>query len=93
MKASCCEEVDEVCVPAPGAVEGAVHEKQGVWVLTAELAPFDHFEPGNVSLHSPCSILMNCAARSPITTHGAMVLPLVIRGIIEASAIRTFSMP
>ena len=29
------------------------------------------------------------AARSPITTHGAMVLPVVTRGMMEPSAIRT----
>jgi hypothetical protein len=39
------------------------------------------------------SDLMNCAARSPMTTHGAIVLPVAIRGMIEASATRRFSMP
>ena len=33
------------------------------------------------------------AARSPITTHGAIVLPVVTRGIIEPSAIRRLSTP
>ena len=33
------------------------------------------------------------AARSPITTHGAMVLPVVTRGIMEPSAMRRLSIP
>src|ERR1700722_6621777 len=39
------------------------------------------------------SDLMNRAARSPMTTHGAMVLPVVIRGMIDASATRRLPMP
>jgi hypothetical protein len=34
-----------------------------------------------------------CAARSPMITHGAMVLPVVMRGMIEPSAIRRRSTP
>jgi hypothetical protein len=34
-----------------------------------------------------------CAARSPMTTQGAMVLPVVTRGMIEPSAMRRFSTP
>ena len=37
--------------------------------------------------------MMNCEARSLITTQGAFVLALVIRGMIEASATRKLSMP
>jgi hypothetical protein len=33
------------------------------------------------------------AARSPMTTQGAMVLPVVTRGMIEPSAMRRFSIP
>jgi hypothetical protein len=33
------------------------------------------------------------AARSPMITHGAMVLPVVMRGMIEPSAIRRRSTP
>jgi hypothetical protein len=33
------------------------------------------------------------AERSPITTQGAMVLPVVTRGMIEPSAMRRFSIP
>jgi hypothetical protein len=36
---------------------------------------------------------MNRAARSPITTQGAMVFAPVMRGMIDASATRRFSMP
>ena len=39
------------------------------------------------------SDLMNCAARSPMTTHGAIVFPVVIRGMIEASATRRLPRP
>src|SRR5690606_18039044 len=41
----------------------------------------------------PCSRRMRSAARSPITTHGAIVLPVVIFGMIDASATRSPSMP
>lgn len=40
-----------------------------------------------------CAARIRSAARSPITTHGAMVLPTVMRGMIEASAMRSLSMP
>ena len=40
-----------------------------------------------------CSSRMRAAARSPMITHGAMVLPVVTRGMIDASAIRRLSMP
>jgi hypothetical protein len=33
------------------------------------------------------------AARSPMTTHAAIVLPVVTRGIMDASAIRRFLSP
>ena len=33
------------------------------------------------------------AARSPMMTQGAMVLPVVTRGMIEPSAMRRFSIP
>jgi hypothetical protein len=36
---------------------------------------------------------MMSAARSPMTTHGAIVLPLGTFGMIEASATRRRSMP
>jgi hypothetical protein len=34
-----------------------------------------------------------CAARSPMTAHGVTMLRLVIRGMIEASAMRRLSIP
>ena len=40
-----------------------------------------------------CSFRNASAARSPIMTQGAMVLPVVTRGIIEPSAMRRFSIP
>jgi hypothetical protein len=36
---------------------------------------------------SPCSVLSTAPARSPMITHGAMVLPVIARGMTEASAI------
>jgi DNA-directed RNA polymerase specialized sigma24 family protein len=38
-------------------------------------------------------LLKISAARSPMTVHGAMVLPVVTRGMIEPSAMRSFWMP
>jgi invasion protein IalB len=43
--------------------------------------------------HNPCSVLIASAARSPMTTQGAMVFPVVMRGMIEASATRRCSTP
>lgn len=43
--------------------------------------------------YSLCSALRISAARSPITTQGAMVLPVVMRGMMEPSAIRRLSIP
>ena len=40
-----------------------------------------------------CSSRMISAARSPMITHGAMVLPVVTRGMIDPSAMRRLSMP
>jgi hypothetical protein len=40
-----------------------------------------------------CSFRKASAARSPMTMQGAMVLPVVTRGMIEPSAIRRFSIP
>src|SRR5262245_17361010 len=40
-----------------------------------------------------CSSRMRAAARSPMITQGAIVLPVVTRGMIDASAIRRLSMP
>src|SRR5688500_2605545 len=42
---------------------------------------------------SPCASEIMSAARSPITTQGAMVLPTVILGMIDASATRSPSTP
>lgn len=46
-----------------------------------------------VSSHIWCSRFSISAARSPITTQGPMVLPVVTRGMIDPSAIRRFSIP
>jgi hypothetical protein len=40
-----------------------------------------------------CSFRNAPAARSPIMTQGAMVLPVVTRGMMDPSAIRSFSIP
>jgi FtsP/CotA-like multicopper oxidase with cupredoxin domain len=40
-----------------------------------------------------CSFRKASAARSPIMTQGAMVLPVVTRGMMDPSAIRSFSIP
>ena len=42
---------------------------------------------------SLCLASRTSAARSPMMTHGAIVLPVVTRGMMEPSAIRRFSMP
>jgi len=42
---------------------------------------------------TPLARRMRSAARSAMTTHGAIVLPRVIRGMIEASAMRSLSIP
>ena len=42
---------------------------------------------------APAAQVSAAAARSPMITEGAMVLAVVTRGMIEASAIRRFSMP
>src|SRR5262249_14880085 len=43
--------------------------------------------------HNLCSIRSICAARSPMITQGAMVLPVVTRGMIDPSAMRRLSTP
>jgi hypothetical protein len=43
--------------------------------------------------YSSCWVRMRSAALSPITTHGAMMLPVMMRGMIEASAMRRPLMP
>jgi hypothetical protein len=43
--------------------------------------------------HCRCSPVSSSAARSAITTHGAMVLAVVILGMMESSATRRFSTP
>jgi hypothetical protein len=40
-----------------------------------------------------CSFRSASAARSPMMMQGAMVLPVVTRGMIEPSAMRRFSIP
>lgn len=42
---------------------------------------------------TPYAASMRSAARSAMTTQGAIVLPMVIRGMIEASAMRNLSIP
>ena len=39
-------------------------------------------------IHNSCSTVRMSAARSPITTQGAIVFPVVTRGMIDASAMR-----
>ena len=43
--------------------------------------------------HCRCSLVSSSAARSAITTHGAIVLAVVILGMMEPSATRKFSTP
>ena len=49
-------------------------------------------ESGNYA-YSLCSSRRISAARSPMMMQGAMVLPVVTRGMIEPSAMRRFSIP
>jgi hypothetical protein len=44
-------------------------------------------------LSLPVLLVSSCAARSAITTHGAIVLAGVIPGMMEPSATRRFSTP
>jgi hypothetical protein len=46
-----------------------------------------------VGLQVRCEIFSISATRSPMMTQGAMVLPVVTRGMIEPSAMRRFSIP
>jgi hypothetical protein len=43
--------------------------------------------------HGPYVARISWAARSPMITQVAMVLPVVMRGMIDASAMRRLSMP
>lgn len=49
--------------------------------------------PTHIPHQRPCAFLMISAARSPMTTHGAIVLPLGTLGMIEESAILNRPMP
>jgi hypothetical protein len=44
-------------------------------------------------VYSLCSIRRISAARSPMMTQGAIVLPVVTRGMMDPSAIRRFAIP
>lgn len=46
-----------------------------------------------IAFQIPCSARRIAPARSPMMTHGAMVLPVVTLGMIDPSAIRSLSMP
>jgi hypothetical protein len=50
-------------------------------------------ERGTDDVSNLCSFRKASAARSPMMMQGAMVLPVVTRGMIEPSAIRRFSIP
>jgi hypothetical protein len=52
-----------------------------------------HVPAHPLSDHKPWAEISISAARSPMTTQGAMVLLAVTRGMIDPSAIRTLSMP
>src|ERR1700722_2583730 len=56
------------------------------------VAGFQLFVP-RLGRQSEWSALIISAARSPMTAHGAIVLPTVTRGMIEASATRRLSNP
>src|SRR5262249_30200679 len=63
--------------------------------LTSTSSRSDVEDPGSrndLSYYRRYSARNNSAARSPIMTQGAMVLPVVTRGIIDPSAIRRRSM-
>jgi hypothetical protein len=73
---------------APGSVQLKRAEANDVltWRRMRVVEMHDHRQ-------IPCAFLMISAARSPMTTQGAIVLPLVTFGMIEASAMRSRSMP
>jgi hypothetical protein len=83
----------EVMVVSPDAAECQHHECGQPSVVAgiqavglARLTP-----PGR--LHSVCWADRISAARSPMMTQGAMVFPVVTRGMIEPSAMRRCSIP
>ena len=79
----------------PRACTGSCTWQQLAGLLLDEPEPVvaRHFE-GPIGVHySLWSALRISAARSPITTQGAMVLPVVMRGMMEPSAIRRLLIP
>lgn len=62
-------------------------------VQKAASSPAPAAAPEHSASDSPCCRRIMSAARSPMTTQGAMMLPTVMRGMIEASAIRSPSIP
>lgn len=62
-------------------------------VQKAASTPAPAAVPEHSASDSPCCRRIMSAARSPMTTQGAMMLPTVMRGMIEASAIRSPSIP
>ena len=59
----------------------------------AQISPMVTMHCGAVVAYRPCAAASISPARSPITTQGAIVFPVVMRGMIEPSAIRRFSTP
>ena len=66
-----------------GMVE--LFESQAIVLMRAERDTDD--------VSSLCSFRKASAARSPMMMQGAIVLPVVTRGMIEPSAMRRFSIP
>jgi SAM-dependent methyltransferase len=63
----------------------------------ADLSRTRRYAPSTISCEVTCARLCSrfriCAALSPMTTQGAIVFPVVMRGITEESAIRRPAMP
>ena len=83
-----CARIGDPTTACPVAVD---HDTALVWDTLAHARSFGVTEnPQPVHLYSARKI---SAARSPMMTQGAMVLPVVARGMIDPSAIRSLSIP
>ena len=61
-----------------------------VELLESQAAIQMRAERGTDDVSNPCSLRKASAARSPMMMHGAMVFPVVTRGMIEPSAMKVF---
>ena len=68
------------------------HDDQIKLLFAFNHTPLQSF-PFATAVSSVYRLRRNSAMRSPMITHGAMVLPVATRGMIDPSAIRRFSIP